>query len=132
MVDLSHDTEKPSSFWASLQNLLFQAGQLIDLRLALLMGLLAFFVAVGFDSSGNQAEAADLLRQSPVAPAPAVTIVEKAAFRPNERPTTQSGGRETTTLETARRLRHGSLTSAVMTSNRLTQAHFFTDLPSSR
>jgi len=132
---LSHDTETPSNFLANLQDVLFQAGQIIDLRLALLIGLLAFFVAVGFDSSGNQAEAADLLRQPHVGPTPAITLVKGMASSPTSdiAPTTsQSVGDDNSGLATAKRLRHGTLTGALMTSNRLTQAHFFTDLPSSR
>ncbi len=132
---MSQDTETPSNFLANLQDALFQAGQIIDIRLALLIGLLAFFVAVGFDSSGNRAEAADLLRQSQRASAPSVTVLEVGAFTTNDDIvdfTQQPAKGDTSSLAMARRLRHGTLTSAVMTSSRLTQAHFFTDLPSSR
>jgi hypothetical protein len=132
---LSQDTETPSNLLANLQDALFQVGQIIDIRLALLIGLLAFFVVVGFDSSGNQAEAADLLQYRQMAPAPAITVVEGGNFT-TDNDTVASVGQgvhsDTVSLATARRLRHGTLTGAVMTSSRLTQAHFFTDLPSSR
>jgi hypothetical protein len=132
---LTQDTETPSNFLASLQDVLFQAGQIIDVRLALLIGLIAFFVAVGFDSSGNQAEAADLLRQSQMVPTPTITVVEGGNFTTDgtiAASVRQGTGRDITSLATAKRLRHGTLTGALMTSSRLTQAHFFTDLPSSR
>ncbi len=137
---MSRDTETPSNFLANLQDVLFQVGQIVDLRLALLIGLLAFFVVVGFDSSGNRAEAADLLRQGQMVPAvsvaqPSIAIVEtnvSGQAADNAVPGVQRAGSDIRRLATAKRLRHGTLTGAVMTSSRLTQAHFFTDLPSSR
>jgi hypothetical protein len=133
--DLSQDTETPSNFLANLQDVLFQAGQIIDIRLALLIGLLAFFVAVGFDSSGHQAEAADLLRQTQASFAPAITVIEGGNLTADSDIngfTGQGINSDPASLATAQRLRHGILTGARMTSSRLTQAHFFTDLPSSR
>lgn len=132
---MSKDTETPSNFLANLQDVLLQAGQIIDIRLALLIGLIAFFIAVGFDSSGNQAEAADLLRQKPLS-APTVTVSERSMANARANLTisgaqSTEGGANTPGLSAAQRLRHGTLTSAMMTSSRLTQAHFFTDLPSS-
>ncbi|MEO1068117.1 MAG: hypothetical protein AAFW95_03235 [Cyanobacteria bacterium J06638_6] len=104
-----------------------QVLQLIDLRLALVIGLAAFMVAVGFDSSGNQAEAADLIGQSSLAP---VTLsVQAAAASPRYTPHLGSTARDTQ-LSATQRLRHGTLTSAIMTSSRLTEAHFFTEFPS--
>ena len=133
---MSKDTETPSNFLANLQDVLLQAGQIIDIRLALLIGLIAFFIAVGFDSSGNQAEAADLLRQTQPLSAPTVTVTEKSIANARANLTisgaqSTEGGGNTPGLSAAQRLRHGTLTSAMMTSSRLTQAHFFTDLPSS-
>jgi hypothetical protein len=126
---LLNDTESSANFWASVQGVVFQALQLIDIRLALLIGLAAFMLAVGFDSSGNRAEAADLVTRASLVP-----------VRVSAQPTPVVSGYGTDAsllssdaqLATARRLRHGTLTSAILTNNRLTEAHFFTDLPSDR
>jgi hypothetical protein len=100
--------------------------QVIDIRLALLIGLAAFMLAVGFDSSGNQAKAADLVTQSSLMP---VRVSAPAAFAPDNSFFVPSATAGDAQLATARRLRHGNLTSAIITNNRLTDAHFFTDLP---
>jgi hypothetical protein len=134
-LSVSHDTESPSKFWANFQDRIFQVVQLIDLRLALVIGLLAFMVAVGFDSAGNQAEAADLMYRNTLSPVPSVAVVNSvpsSARTSSASDKRLSANQTDASLATARRLRHGTLTSAVMTSNRLTQAHFFTDLPSGR
>jgi len=129
---LSHDTETPPNFLVHLQDVLFKVGQMIDIRLALLIGLLAFFVAVGFDSSGNQAEAAHLLRQHQASLVPNVTPADGDTLNRSSQliSSKTEAVSSNASVATARRLRHGTLTSAVMTGNRLTQAHFFTDLPS--
>lgn len=96
--------------------------QIIDLRLALVVGLLTFLLAVGVDSAGNAAEAATLVNPAyppgvvvtPVAPQPATAAVVSPGLDDQA---------------VARRLHHGILTSAILTNNRLTEAHFFTDLP---
>jgi hypothetical protein len=124
---LLNDTESSANFWASVQGVVFQALQLIDIRLALLIGLAAFMLAVGFDSSGNRAEAADLVKSASLVPV-------RVSAQPT--PIARGYGADASLLSsdaqlaTARRLRHGTLTSAIMTNNRLTEAHFFTDLPS--
>ncbi|PSN14511.1 hypothetical protein C7293_11340 [filamentous cyanobacterium CCT1] len=108
-----------------MQDVAIQVLQVIDIRLALLIGLAAFMLAVGFDSSGNRAEAADLAAQSalvPVTVSAQMTPAGSSVFVPS---TTASDAQ----LAAARRLRHGNLTSAILTNNRLTEAHFFTDLP---
>lgn len=121
-----NDTESSTAFWSSVQDALFQAIQIIDIRLALLIGVAAFMLAVGFDSSGNQAAAADLAPGA--APVPVMVSasfdsgVESARFQ-SVNPVSDAQ------LATARRLRHGTLTSAILTNNRLTEAHFFTELP---
>ncbi|TVQ06792.1 MAG: hypothetical protein EA368_16135 [Leptolyngbya sp. DLM2.Bin27] len=122
-----NDTESSATFWASVQDVAIQALQLIDIRLALVIGLAAFMLAVGFDSSGNRAEAADLVTRA--APVPVRVSVQAA---PSPRGYAAEGALlpSDAQLATARRLRHGTLTSAIMTNNRLTEAHFFTDLPS--
>jgi hypothetical protein len=124
---LFNDTDSSSTFWASVQDaaqdVILPVLQLIDIRLAIVIGLAMFMVAVSVDSSGHPAEAADLMNQSALVP---VTIA------PASQPSAPGGlyGDDRARLSTARRLHHGSLTSAIMTNNRLTDAHFFTDLPS--
>ena len=98
------------------------AQQVIDVRLALVMGLLAFVLAVSVDSAGNAAEAADLAN-STYFPAVAVTVVA---------PQPSGSAAASPALDepaVARRLHHGILTSAILTNNRMTEAHFFMDLP---
>ncbi|PZU95136.1 MAG: hypothetical protein DCF32_22590 [Leptolyngbya sp.] len=118
-----NDTKSSSTFLSFVQDVAFWVLQIVDIRLALVIGLAAFMLAVGFDSSGNRAEAADLATGSALVP---VSITMTAA------PTYAFEGQPQASdvqLATARRLRHGSLTSAIITNNRLTDAHFFTDLP---
>ena len=118
-----NNSEPSTTFWDSVQDIAIQVLQLIDARLALLIGLAAFMLAVGFDSSGNPAEAADLATRATLVP------VRVAAAVPSNfslEPPPAAGDAQ---LATARRLRHGNLTSAIITNNRLTEAHFFTDLP---
>lgn len=111
----------PPSLWNRLQDWAYFFLQIVDLRVALVMGLLAFLVAVSVDSGGNAAAAADLPPQPPI-PVVAVPIQgDRSSAGPESLPPSE--------LITARRLHHGTLTSAIMTSNRLTEAHFFTDLP---
>jgi hypothetical protein len=121
---LDNGSESSSAFWSTLQDWAYQGLQLIDLRLALAIGLITFLVAVGFDSAGNQAEAADLANRASLAPS--VTIVNRSQ---GESLATAESPQNSQAVVT-KRLRHGTLTSAVMTGSRLTQAHFFTDLPS--
>lgn len=97
------------------------ARQVLDLRLALVMALLAFVLAVSLDSAGNAAEAADLANPT----YRAVPIVTMVVPPPSTAP---ESGLALDTLDTARRLHHGLMTSAILTSNRLTEAHLFTDL----
>lgn len=96
------------------------ARQVIDLRLALVIGLLAFVLAVSLDSAGNAAAAADF-DSSTYRPAPTATRVT-----PQPAPTPVS---DLDLEDAAARLRHGLMTSPILTSNRLTEAHLFTDLP---
>lgn len=121
-----NNTESSPAFWSSAQDVAIQVLQVIDIRLALLVGLAAFMLAVGFDSSGNQAEAAHLVTQASLGP---VRISAQAAASPGNsflEPSAVAGDAQ---LAAARRLHHGNLTSAIITNNRLTEAHFFTDLP---
>ena len=56
-----------SVVWSSAQTAVLRLFQIIDIRLALLMGLAAFMLVVGFDLSGHPAAAADMgTRSSPV------------------------------------------------------------------
>lgn len=118
-----NDTDSPSAFWSSVQDVILHALQLIDLRLAIVIGLVTFMVAVSVDASGNPAEAADLVNRSALVP---------VAIAPAPQASAPNGlyGDDLAQLSSAHRLHHGGLTSAIMTSNRLTDAHFFTDLPS--
>lgn len=120
---MTKDAE-PTSVWSWLQDWAYAIAQLINLRVALAIALVAFLIAVSVDSAGNPAEAADL-----AAPPVSVQVVSGAAgaLLVND---AASDAADLQQLSTARRLRHGMMTSAIMTSNRLTEAHFFTDLPS--
>ncbi|PSR18370.1 hypothetical protein C8255_07765 [filamentous cyanobacterium CCP3] len=120
-----NDTESSTTFWSSVQDVAIQVLQVIDIRLALLIGLAAFMLAVGFDSSGNQAEAADLVTQASLVPVRVSTQAVSSTSVFFEAPEVLDAAQ----LTTARRLRHGNLTSAIITNNRLTDAHFFTELP---
>lgn len=115
-----------SVVWSSAQTAVLRLFQIIDIRLALLMGLAAFMLAVGFDSSGHPAAAADLVTRSSPVPV-------KLASAPS------SPGRETgepwtseVPLATSHHLRYGGLTRAIITNSHLTDAHFLTDLPAQR
>ncbi|MGB3309284.1 MAG: hypothetical protein WBG32_12105 [Nodosilinea sp.] len=121
-----NDSESSPALWNFLQDIAFQVLQVIDIRLALLIGMAAFMLAVGFDSSGNQAKAADLATQAALVP---VRVSTQAASVPGTSFFNSSAGAGDAQLATVRRLRHGNLTSAIITNNRLTEAHFFTDLP---
>lgn len=129
-----NDTEPSTTFWASVQDVAFQVLQLIDVRLALLIGLAAFMLAVGFDSAGNRAEAADLVTRASLVPVRVSAQTNSVGSYPLAASGVSEAGQlvDDGQLATARRLRHGTLTSAIMTNNRLTEAHFFTDLPSGR
>lgn len=120
------DTEPSATFWDAVQDAIFQIFQIIDVRLALLLGLAVFMLAVGFDSSGNKAEAADLLTQASLVPVQVSTQsgVEFNGYA-SEAPVLTSHAQ----MAAARRLRHGNLAGAIITNNWLTDAHFFTDLP---
>ncbi|MFQ4136628.1 hypothetical protein PGN35_009930 [Nodosilinea sp. PGN35] len=121
-----NDSESSSTLWATVHDVAFQVLQVIDIRLALLIGLAAFMLAVGFDSSGNQAEAADLINRSSLVP------VRVAPVSPSSSSYSLAGESSVgdAQLAMARRLHHGGLTSPIITNNRLTDAHFFTELPS--
>lgn len=93
------------------------ARQVIDLRLALVMALLTFVLAVSLDSAENTAEAADLA-PSTYRPIPTVVMVAPQPSAMDAAPA----------LEVPRRLHHGLMTSAILTNNRLTEAHLFTDM----
>jgi hypothetical protein len=128
---LDNGSESSSAFWSTLQDWAYQGLQLIDLRLALAIGLITFLVVVGFDSAGNQAEAADLVNRASLAPSVAIVNRSQGNGEPAQ-PSTAATAKLPQQAQSvaAKRLRHGTLTSAVMTSSRLTQAHFFTELPS--
>jgi hypothetical protein len=99
------------------------ARQVIDLRFACVIGLLAFMIAVSVDSGGNAAEAADLTHS---AYRPALVVIASTS---QPQSTVLATDAEETTPATVRRLHHSRMTSAIMTSSRMTKAHFFTDLP---
>lgn len=102
--------------------------QLIDLRLALVIGLGVFLIAVGVDSSNNYANAADLREAS-------IRTLDLAAPHPSNTASSrvQAEAKQTdevTYLEfdpaIAHRLNHSALTQAVLTGSHLTRAHLFT------
>jgi hypothetical protein len=123
---LLNDSESSPARWNSIQDIAIQVLQVIDIRLALLIGLATFMLAVGFDSSGNHANAADLVTQASRVP---VRVSAPVASAPGNSYFAPSAIADDAQLATARRLRHGNVTSAILTNNRLTEAHFFTDLP---
>ncbi|WP_017302448.1 hypothetical protein [Nodosilinea nodulosa] len=126
---MPQDSNSSPALWATLQAIALAVLQVLDLRLALLMGLAAFMLAVGFDSAGNPAKAADLVTQAALVPtrvsAPTAVSGGSAVDSAMEPLAAIDDARQAASL----RLRHGTLTSAIITSNRLTDAHFFTDLP---
>ncbi|MBD0267273.1 MAG: hypothetical protein ICV77_03160 [Cyanobacteria bacterium Co-bin8] len=105
--------------------------RLIDLRLAIVIGSSVFLLAVGLDSSANYATAADL-RQASIQATPAAfnqaQVLKRVPKQVQPEPDLED---EASYLEfdpaIANRLKHGDLTSASLTSSRLTRAHFFTD-----
>ena len=112
--------------WSSVQNAGLRLFQIIDMRLALVMGLAAFMLAVGFDSSGHPAAAADLAtRYSPVP-------VKLASVPPSSGWETGEPRASEVPLATSRHLRYGGLTRALITNSHLTDARFFVDLPAQR
>ncbi len=100
------------------------ARQVVDLRLACVIGLLAFLIAVSVDSGGNAAEASDLANS---AYRPAAVVITASATNP-PRSTLLAADADGATPATSLGLHHGMITSAIMTSSRLTEAHFFTEL----
>lgn len=127
---MAKDVE-PTSVWDWLQAWADRALQIIDLRLALVIGLITFLVAVSFDSAGNSAEAADLTQAGSFVPIPVRVVSVNPGLSASLGTVAQiSNPTQDESWATARRLRHGMMTSAIMTSNRLTEAHFFTDLQS--
>jgi hypothetical protein len=127
---LSNEVEPSSTLWASLQAWAYQGLQIIDLRLALVISAIAFLLVVSVDSAGNPAEAADLAARSPQVPVSFIQVDSAPGLSDpsfNQAFTAPAIGGPSSP---AYRLHHGTMTSAIMTSSRLTQAHFFTDLPS--
>jgi hypothetical protein len=76
---LLNDTKSSSTFWSSVQDAVFWVLQIVDIRLALAIGLAAFMLAVGFDSSGNKAEAADLVTSASLVPV-SVNVVAASSY----------------------------------------------------
>lgn len=109
--------------------------RLIDARLVLCLGVAIFFLAVGVDSSGNYATAADLGAVSVVKEA-SVGLGDLVAAPTRIAPDLKSGAQQPDEAsylefdpEIANRLSHGELTRAVLTGSHLTRAHFFIDAP---
>ncbi len=124
-----NNTEPSTAVWASLKETALQVLKLVDIRLALLICLATFMLAVGLDSSGNAAQAADLVGQSSPVPVTLSAGAEALLSIPQNYPASVDSEVQ---QATARRLRHSSLTGASLINNRLTDAYLFTDLPSER
>ena len=122
MPILNSEVEDIPSWQQRLTNWSYALLKIIDIRLAIVVGITAFLLAVGIDSSGNLASAADYA-PSASADFPIATDTLAPAVAPRD---------EASYLEydpaIAARLRHGEVTSAILVGNRLTRAHFFTDL----
>ena len=128
------DSEDPSNFWQQLSEWGLAVLQIIDLRLAILLAVAAFLLAVGVDSSGNLASAADLgnasLQVSAMAsPQPVPTAASSLTVESAQAQAAPENTYLNPNPALAQRLHHGELTSHILTSSRLTSAHFFTDLP---
>ena len=124
-----NNAEPSTTAWAPLKEVVLQVLKLVDIRLALLICLATFMLAVGFDSSGNTAQAADLVGQSSPVPVTLSNGGNAMLATPENYAVSVSSE---TQLATARRLHHSSLTGASLINNRLTDAYLFTDLPSGR
>ncbi|NJL48540.1 MAG: hypothetical protein HC929_14980 [Leptolyngbyaceae cyanobacterium SM2_5_2] len=117
--------------WAKL------ALQVIDMRLALVMGLLAFLITVSFDAARNPAEASDFTNrarfQAGLLP---VTVVQRQA---NAAQGTAKSSLETATATSAQATdsqtqlhyspHHGMITSASVVDDRITAARFLSGQP---
>lgn len=120
-----HQLETQPGWGELIQDLGYGLLQLVDIRLALIIGLIAFLMAVGIDSSGNRAEAADLI-YSPthVQSRPASSLIQSG----HELAGIENGPMAEHNPQVVKRLRHSNLAGALVTGNRLTRAHFFTDI----
>ncbi|MBF2077235.1 MAG: hypothetical protein IGR76_01615 [Synechococcales cyanobacterium T60_A2020_003] len=98
-------------------------GKAVRWRVALLVGIVIFAIAVGIDSFQHQASAAGMSADGVAEMSLTTAKIERQSFA------TPTSSRHTY-LEydpnTAERLSHSDLTSAMMTRSRLTSAHFFT------
>lgn len=119
------DNEEPLIGMRDAQNLIKALWQRFAVRFVLLLGVVAFIVAVGIDSFQHQASAAAIRS----------TTLEISAFSsaPSSLPDELSlvtEASEDTYLEfdvkTAERLGHSDMVGASLTRSRLTHAHLFT------
>ncbi|HEY9881121.1 MAG TPA: hypothetical protein V6D29_21860 [Leptolyngbyaceae cyanobacterium] len=126
------DSKKSGSWLKQLLNWSYWLIRLIDVRLALVVGLGAFLLTVGVDSN-NYATAADLREASVQTINLAAPHLSHAASGHVESEPKQTS--ETTYLEfdpaIAHRLSQGALTRAVFTGSHLTRAHLFTQTANS-
>lgn len=113
------DPEAMSNWRQRLSDWGYALLQIVDIRLAIALAVAAFLLAVGVDSSGNYASAADL-----------DLAVQQQAFEmsaPRLKPEPETAEERSERLAIANRLRHSELTHASMTSSHMTRAHFFSD-----
>lgn|GEM_PF-1167867 len=129
---MSKELKPPLLFLAPFQDWGKQALHIIDLRLALVIGLLAFLMTVSFDAARNPAEAADFANRpgSPLGLLP-VTVVDDAIHPADslsrwDAATAVSAQSTDSLLGPAHQLHHGMLTTASIVNDRLTTARFST------
>lgn len=133
---MSKELKPPLLFLAPFQDWGKQALHIIDLRLALVIGLLAFLMTVSFDAARNPAEAADFAnRPGSLLGLLPVTVVNDAPGTADslsrwDAATAISTQATDSPLAPAHQLHHGMLTTASIVNDRLTAARFSTGRPS--
>lgn len=125
-MTFDHGSEEPPSITQNASSWLKTLWHRLTVRFVLLLGILVFLTAVGFDSL-QQASAADM-------------PIERLSLTTHLSPSTEANHSPRVTTQqrmapktyrdfdaqTANRLGHSDLTSASMTRSRLTSSHLFT------
>jgi hypothetical protein len=120
-------SEEPPSIKPSTHSQLQALWHRFTVRFVLLLGIVVFLTAVGFDSL-QQASAADLPteRLGLAATAPRLALVSRSARSNAQRSQKPQKSYLSFDAATANRLSHSDLTSASMTRSRLTSSHLLT------
>ncbi len=127
---MSKELKPASTLWMALQGGVRLALQVVDMRLALVIGFLAFVITVSFDAAGHPAEAADFGHrpgtESGLLPVTVVQRWERADLPASSgnvvalNPTTdQAINRQREPLSESH---HGMITSASLIDDRITAA----------